>query len=109
VKRAIARLAAILALALLTGFPLPAQTRAIIPSPHPLAARLAAASEPLALDDLVDAALVFSGVSDSSLPAYRRKLLDLVAGFQQQAAGNPDPATLAARALEHLHARRLNR
>jgi tetratricopeptide (TPR) repeat protein len=109
VRKAIARLAAILALALLGTLPLIAQTKATVPSPHPLAVKLSTASEPLPLDDLVDAALVFSGVSDSSLPGYRRKLLDLVAGFQQQAAGNPDPATLAARALAHLHTRLLRR
>jgi tetratricopeptide (TPR) repeat protein len=110
VQRAIARLVIILALALPAAFPLAAQRPAsAVPSPNPLAVRLAAASEPLPLDDLVDAALVFSGVSDSSLPAYRRKLLDLVAGFQQQAAGNPDPTALAARALEYLHTRLLRR
>jgi hypothetical protein len=71
--------------------------------------RLAGASEPLSLDDLVDAALAFSGVPDADLPSYRQRLLDLVAGFQQQAAGNPDPRILAARALEHLHAGILRR
>jgi tetratricopeptide (TPR) repeat protein len=109
VRRPVARLAATLALAFLAVLPLVAQTRAIVPSPHPLAVRLSTASEPLSLDDLVDAALVFSGVSDSSLPTYRRKLLDLVAGFQQQAAGNVDPAALAARALAYLHTRLLRR
>ncbi|MCX7031552.1 MAG: tetratricopeptide repeat protein [Spirochaetes bacterium] len=102
-KRAIARLAAVLALAVLAAFPLSAQSQTLVPTPHPLAMKLAAATEPLPLDDLVDATLAFSGVSDAGLPAYRRKLFDLVAGFQQQAAGNPDPAALGARALEHLH------
>ena len=86
-----------------------AQARSLVPSPHPLAVRLAGASEPLLFDDLVDAALAFSGVSDARLPAYRQRLLALVAGFQQQAAGNPDPRALAARALEHLHAGTLRR
>ena len=96
--------------ALVAALPLSAQVRAVaIPSPHPLAVRLAAAAEPLHLDDLVDAALVFSGVSDAGLPAYRRKLLDLVADFQQHAAANTDPALLGARALEFLHAGILSR
>lgn len=98
---------ALLALAvLLSTVPtvaLPAQSRASIPSPHPLAVRLAGASEPLPLDDLVDAALAFSGVADAGLPAYRQRLLGLVAGFQRQASGTTDPASLAALALAYLH------
>jgi hypothetical protein len=110
VQRALVRLAALLVPALLAVGPLAAQTASsAVPSPHPLAVRLAAASEPLPLDDLVEAALAFSGVSDASLPAYRRRLLDLVAGFQQYAAASPDPATLGARTLEFLHTGLLRR
>jgi tetratricopeptide (TPR) repeat protein len=101
----------VLLLALLAAAPLAAQRAPTIeiPAPHPLAARLAAASEPLPLDDLVDAALAFSGVGDASLPAYRRRLLDVVAGFQAAAAGIADPGLLASRALEYLHAATLRR
>lgn len=97
--------------ALLAAAPLAAQRAAAveIPAPHPLAARLAAASEPLPLDDLVDASLAFSGVGDASLPAYRRRLLDVVAGFQATVAGIADPGLLASRALEYLHAGTLKR
>jgi tetratricopeptide (TPR) repeat protein len=80
-----------------------AQAPAGIPAPHPLAVKLAAASEPLPLDDLVDGALVFSGVSDAALPLYRQRLKDVVARFQQQASGNPSPSALAERALAFLH------
>ena len=108
-RKAAARLAIVSALAVLAAFRLPAENRSLLPAPPPLAVRLAAAAEPLSLDDLVDAAGVFSGVPDSNLPAYRRKLLDLVAGFQQQAAAVSDPAILGARALEYLHAGPLRR
>jgi tetratricopeptide (TPR) repeat protein len=109
VRKAVARLAIVSALAVLAAFRLPAENRALLPAPHPLAVRLAASAEPLSLDELVDASLVFSGVPDSSLPAYRRKLLDLVAGFQQQAAAVSDPAILGARILEYLHTGPLRR
>jgi len=79
------------------------QASAGIPAPHPLAARLASASEPLPLDVLVDAALAFSGVSDAALSPYRQKLKGMVARFQQQAAGDPSPSALAERALAFLH------
>jgi predicted metal-dependent hydrolase len=103
VKRALARLAVVLSLVAAAASPLAAQGRAAVPSPHPLAVRLAAASEPLSLDDLVDAAFTFSGVGEASLPAYRLRLLDTVAGFQRQVAGISDPAVLGAQALEYLH------
>jgi len=98
-------------LAFLAAAPLAAQRTAAarIPAPHPLAARLAAASEPLPLDDRDDAALAFSGLADASLPAYRRRLLDVVAGFQATVAGTFDPALLASRALEYLHVATLRR
>jgi len=97
--------------ALLCAAPLAAQQAmsSTLPPPHPLAARLAAASEPLALDDLVDATLAFSGVPEASLASYRRRLLDIIAGFQSAAAGISDPGQLASRALEYLHAGTLRR
>lgn len=86
-----------------------APTRTTIPAPHPLAVRLAASSEPLSLDDLVDAALAFSGVADADLPAYRRELLAAVAGFQRRAAATTDPAVLGPLALAYLHETLLDR
>ena len=96
---------------LLAAAPLAAQQAQApaLPAPDPLAVRLAAASEPLSLDDLVDAALAFSGVADASLVSYRGRLLDLIAGFQTAAAGTSEPGLLATRALEYLHAGTLRR
>jgi tetratricopeptide (TPR) repeat protein len=104
-----ARLAFVATLAFLTALRLSAENRLPVPAPHPLAVRLAATAEPLPFDDLVDATLVFSGVPDAGLPAYRQKVLDIAAGFQRQAKGVKDPATLGARILEYLHADLLRR
>jgi hypothetical protein len=109
VRTTAARLAIVSALAFLAALRLPAENRLPVPAPHPLAVRLAAAAEPLPFGDLVDAALVFSGVSDAVLPAYRQKVLDLVAGFQSQGKAARDPAILGARILEYLHAGPLRR
>jgi hypothetical protein len=72
-------------------------------SPNPLAVGLAQAGEPLGLETLAEAALVFSGTPEASLEKERALLSAHIRAFNRAAGGVKDQERAAEAALEYLH------
>ncbi len=72
-------------------------------APLPFASRLVEAREPLPVDTLIDAALLFSGAPEASLPALRQIMLSHIESLRKAAAGVRDQARLAELALVYMH------
>jgi hypothetical protein len=87
---------------------LPAQTRTgITPvaelTPLPLSQQLSTMREPIPVETIVDAALVFSGASDVAAASAKDRLSGLLLKFRGEVADVSDQGTLAERALTFLH------
>src|SRR5208337_4513939 len=72
-------------------------------TPLPLSQRLSTMREPIPVETIVDAALDFSGASDSAAAAAKDKLSTLLLKFRGEVAEVSDQAALAERALTFLH------
>ena len=73
--------------------------------PLPLAVRLAAASEPLPLEDFLEAALRFSGTAEQEFAAVKRRLLQLSEEARRALEPISDPRDKAEGILSFLHER----
>jgi tetratricopeptide (TPR) repeat protein len=71
--------------------------------PLPIARRLSAQNELLPPDEFIDAALVFSGITDADFTAYRGKINTLVAEVKKSFAGRDINRNLADDLLGFLH------
>jgi tetratricopeptide (TPR) repeat protein len=71
--------------------------------PLPVAFTLADMREPLPVETLIDAALLFSGAREDSLPSQRQTLFSEIEGLRGAAAGINDQAQLAELALTYMH------
>jgi hypothetical protein len=72
-------------------------------TPLPLSAQLSTVREPLPVEAIVDAALEFSGASDTSALAAKDKLVVLLRRFRDEVANVSGQAELGERALVFLH------
>jgi tetratricopeptide (TPR) repeat protein len=72
-------------------------------TPLNLALELSGMAEPHPVDVLIEAALVFSGAPDGSLPAKRQALMDAVQAFRLETSGIQDETQLGEAALAYLH------
>jgi hypothetical protein len=72
-------------------------------APLSLSERLAAAREPLPVENSVDAALEFSGASDPGAAAAKDKLVTLLRRFRDEVADVTSAGELAEKALTFLH------
>jgi hypothetical protein len=72
-------------------------------APLPLSAQLSTVREPLPVESIVDAALEFSGASDTSAAAGKDKLVVLLRRFREEVANVSGQAELGERALVFLH------
>jgi tetratricopeptide (TPR) repeat protein len=77
--------------------------------PLPIARRLALAADPLAPEDFVDAALYFSGLTDSAVASYRGKIDAVIADVKNAFARRKTDRALAEDLLQYLHAHYLKR
>ncbi len=77
--------------------------------PLPLARRLAAGGETVAPADFVDAALVFSGISETDFPRYRKALAAVAETVRKRFAGRTVDRSLADDLLVFLHDHYLSR
>ena len=76
-------------------------------TPLNLALELSGMAEPLPVEVLIEAALVFSGIPGGSLPAKRQTLMDAVGAFRLEISGVRDETQLGEAALAYLHERLL--
>ncbi len=72
-------------------------------TPLPLSQQLSAMREPIPVETIVDAALGFSGASDSAAAAAKDRLSGLLLRFRSEVADVSDQSALAERALTFLH------
>ncbi len=87
---------------------LPAQVRTgVVPiselTPLPHSQQLATMREPLPVETIVDAALEFSGASDTAAGAAKDRLASLLLKFRGEVADVSDQGVLAEKALTFLH------
>ena len=87
---------------------LPSQARTGIATfpelaPLPLSLQLSAVREPLTVETIVDAALEFSGATDTAAVAAKEKLVALLRRFRDEVSDITAQAELGERALTFLH------
>ncbi len=85
------------------GMPATAESAYPDLTPLDLTLELSGMAEPLPVDVLIEAALVFSGAPDGSLPAKRQALTDAVRAFRLETSGILDETRLGEAALAYLH------
>jgi hypothetical protein len=72
-------------------------------TPLPLSQQLSTMREPIPVETIVDAALVFSGATDTGAAASKDRLSGLLLKFRGEVTDVSDQAVLAERALTFLH------
>jgi hypothetical protein len=72
-------------------------------APLPLSQQLSTMREPVPVETIVDAALVFSGASETAAAAAKDRLSGLLLKFRGEVADVSDQTALAERALTFLH------
>jgi hypothetical protein len=72
-------------------------------APLPLSQQLSTMREPIPVETIVDASLVFSGASDSGAASAKDRLSGLLLKFRSEVSDVSDQAVLAERALTFLH------
>ena len=102
------RIPAILFAGLLTVQPVLSQSHPALQTfpelaPLPSSEQLSTMREPLPVETIVDAALEFSGASDTSAAAAKDKLVALLRRFRDEVADVTEQAALAEKALLFLH------
>jgi len=72
-------------------------------APLPLSQQLSTMREPIPVETIVDASLVFSGASETAAAAAKERLSGLLLKFRSEVADVSDQTALAERALTFLH------